>query len=120
MGFDPDPALTDALGATDTLVRGKMYKVITVPDTAGGDDISTVVSAQSDLANQAAFTLGAMFTMDSNVTIPAGDLQVIPVLAPSKTYEIVTVPAETADQTAIINNTNLTSTDQWWYVITKR
>ena len=112
MGFDPDPALTDALGATDTLVRGKMYKVITVPDTAGGDDISTVVSAQSDLANQAAFTLGAMFTMDSNVTIPAGDLQVIPVLAPSKTYEIVTVPAETADQTAIINNTNLTSTDQ--------
>ena len=105
-------SIGDALGATDTLVRGKMYKVITVPDTAGGDDISTVVSAQSDLANQAAFTLGAMFTMDSNVTIPAGDLQVIPVLAPSKTYEIVTVPAETADQTAIINNTNLTSTDQ--------
>ena len=112
MGFDPDVALTDPLEATDILVRGKMYKVVAVPDTVGGDDISDVVNAQSDLANQAAFTLGAMFTMDSNVTIPAGDLKVIPVLAPSKTYEIVTVPAETADQTAIINNTNLTSTDQ--------
>ena len=33
-------------------------------------------------------------------------------LGSGQTYEIVTVPAEDADKTAIINNSNLTSTDQ--------
>ena len=114
MGFDPTNVAgggTDVLVAEDILEQGKTYKVVVAP---GADDISDVVAAQSDLANAAAFTLGTTFTMDSNVTIPAAatTLEVIPVLAATKTYEIVTVPAETADQTAIINNTNLTSTDQ--------
>jgi flagellin len=113
LGFDPTNVAgggTDVLVAEDILERGKTYKVVVVP---GADDIADVIAAQSDLA-EAGFIAGATFTMDSNVTIPAAvaAFEVIPVMAATKTYEIVTVPAETADQTTIINNTNLTSTDQ--------
>ena len=51
--------------------------------------------------------------MDEDAVIPAGcDLVVRHALGSGQTYEIVTVPAEDADKTAIINNSNLTSADQ--------
>ena len=51
--------------------------------------------------------------MDEDADIGAGvDLEVTPALGSGQTYEIVTVPAEDADKTAIINNSNLTSEDQ--------
>jgi flagellin len=52
--------------------------------------------------------------MEKNETIAAGDFVVIPMMVATKTYEIVTVPADPDgdDQDEIIDNTNLTSTDQ--------
>ena len=109
MGFDPDDAGDDVLGAADILEQGKSYKIITAPTA---DQIDNIIAAQSDLADEADFDVGDIFTMEKNETIAAGDFVVIPVMMATKTYEIVTVPAETADQTAIVNNSNLTSTDQ--------
>ena len=58
-------------------------------------------------------TDGEFFTMDSDADIGAGSALVVRhALGNGQTYEIVTVPAADADKTAIINNSNLTSTDQ--------
>ena len=109
--IDNDPA-TGVIAAGGSLERGKTYVVTTIPDVAS-DDIDTVIAAQSDLDAIGDFTAGVFFTMDEDVDIPAGvDLEVTPALGSGQTYEIVTVPAEDADKTAIVNNSNLTSTDQ--------
>ena len=93
-----------------SLERGKTY-VVTTPDVAS-DDIDTVIAAQSDLDAIGDFTAGVFFTMDEDVDIPAGVDLSNSALGSGQTYEIVTVPAEDADKTAIINNSNLTSEDQ--------
>ena len=72
-----------------------------------------MIAAQSDHDANTDFADGAFFTMDSDADIGAGsDLVVRHALGNGQTYEIVTVPAADADKTAIINNSNLTSTDQ--------
>ena len=105
INFETDIALME------TLQRGKTYVVMTIPELL--DDIDDVIAAQSDLDAIGDFADGAFFTMDEDAVIPAGsDLVVRHALGSGQTYEIVTVPAEDADKTAIINNSNLTSTDQ--------
>jgi len=108
LGFDP---VDDKLGATSILEQGKSYKIITEPDA---NQIDNIIAAQSDLADEADFDAGDVFTMEKNATIAAGAFEVIPVMMPTKTYEIVSVPADPDgdDQDEIIDNTNLTSTDQ--------
>ena len=122
--IDHDPNTGD-LGAGDILERGKTYLVTTAPDLDGDDDdaattgdnedISSIVSAQSTLSADTDFLAdgATYFTMDSNVTIPAGaDFTALPVMTAGKTYEFVTVPTADADITEILDKTNLTSESQ--------
>ena len=98
------------IAADETLQRGKTYAVMT-PETA--DDIDDVIAAQSDFTVNTDFADDTFFTMDDDAVIGAGsDIVVRHALGSGQTYEIVTVPAEEADKTAIVNNSNLTSTDQ--------
>ena len=107
LDFAADISIADANGS---LERGKTYAVMT---TETADDIDDVIAAQSDHDANTDFADGAFFTMDSDADIGAGsDLVVRHALGNGQTYEIVTVPAADADKTAIINNSNLTSTDQ--------
>ena len=107
LDFTADISIADANGS---LERGKTYAVMT---TETADDIDDVIAAQSDHDANTDFADGAFFTMDSDADIGAGsDLVVRHALGNGQTYEIVTVPAADADKTAIINNSNLTSTDQ--------
>jgi flagellin len=82
-------------------------------ETDADDTIDDVIAEQSDHTAFGDFTDGEFFTMDSDATIAAGSaLEVKHALGSGQTYEIVTVPAEDADQNAIVSNSNLTSTDQ--------
>jgi len=99
-----------SITANGKLQAGKSYEIVTIP---GGDNIPNVVAAQSTLAAHGNFTAGTIFTMDKDVTIDGGtNLAVREILASGKTYEIVTLPAASADKTAIVTNSNLTSEDQ--------
>ena len=121
--IDHDPT-TGVLGDGDTLERGRTYVVKTIPDFDGADNvddsggnddenIDVVVAAQSSLANAAAFTDGAFFTMDSNVEISgSASFEVVPALGEGQTYEIITPPVEQNDIDAILDNSNLTSETQ--------
>ena len=112
MGFDPDPAENAVLDATSILEQGKSYKIITEPTA---DQIDNIIAAQSDHAAFGDFEAAGpdFFTMDKDATIPnPSTLDVKHALGNGQTYEIVTVPAADADKTAIISNSNLTSTDQ--------
>ena len=107
--FGPVLDFTADITANGDLQRGKTYTVRTDAD----DTIDAVVAAQSDHADFDAFDDGEFFTMDEDATIGAGSALVVRhALGNGQTYEIVTVPAADADKTAIINNSNLTSTDQ--------
>ena len=107
--FGPVLDFAADITANGDLQRGKTYTVRTDAD----DTIDAVVAAQSDHADFDAFDDGEFFTMDSDATIGAGSALVVRhALGNGQTYEIVTVPAADADKTAIINNSNLTSTDQ--------
>jgi flagellin len=107
--FGPVINFATALGPNDTLQRGKSYSV-TVDAAAAMD---AVVAGQSDLAAMTDFDDGEFFSMNKDAVIPAGvDFRAVHALGTGKTYEIVTVPAADADKTAIITNSNLTSTDQ--------
>ena len=108
--FGPVINFETDIAADETLQRGKTYTVMTTETT---DEIDDVIAAQSDLDVFGDFADGAFFTMDDDADIGAGsDLVVRHALGSGQTYEIVTVPAEEADKTAIVNNSNLTSTDQ--------
>ena len=101
---------TADLNAGDKLQAGKSYSVMTVP---GGDNIPNVIAAQSSLAAHGNFTDGAIFKVDKDVTIDGGtNLVVREILESGNTYEIVTVPANAADKTFIVANSDLTSEDQ--------
>ena len=107
--FGPVLDFAADITANGDLQRGKTYTVRTDAD----DTIDAVVAAQSDHADFDAFDDGEFFTMDEDATIGAGSALVVRhALGNGQTYEIVTVPAADADKTAIINNSNLTSTDQ--------
>jgi flagellin len=103
---------TADLNAGDKLQAGKSYSVMTPPGAIGGDPLTNVIAAQSTLANHAAFIDGAIFKVDKDVTIDAGALVVREILESGNTYEIVTVPANAADKTFIVANSDLTSEDQ--------
>ncbi|GIR83845.1 MAG: hypothetical protein CM15mP85_04690 [Rhodobacterales bacterium] len=80
-------------------------------NTQNCDDFDDVIAA--NLICDDCFADDAFFTMDEDADIGARhDIVVRHALGSGQTYEIVTVPAEDADKTAIINNSNLTSTDQ--------
>ena len=105
------PVINFATVITDdeTLQRGKTYVV----ETDADDTIDNVIAAQSDHDAFGDFTDGVIFTMDEDATIATGSaFEAKHALGSGQTYEIVTVPAADADKTAIINNSNLTSTDQ--------
>ena len=107
--FGPVLDFTADITDNDVLQRGKTYVVRTDADAA----MDAVVAAQSDLAAHTNFDDGEFFTMDKDATIPNGSAMVVRhALGNGQTYEIVTVPAADADKTAIITNSNLTSTDQ--------
>ena len=109
--FGPVINFETDIAADETLQRGKTYTVMTTETT---DEIDDVIAAQSDLDVFGDFADGGtFFTMDDDAVIgAASDLVVRHALGNGQTYEIVTVPAEEADKTAIVNNSNLTSTDQ--------
>ena len=105
------PVINFATVITDdeTLQRGKTYVV----ETDADDTIDNVIAAQSDHDAFGDFTDGVIFTMDEDATIATGSaFEAKHALGSGQTYEIVTVPAADADKTAIVNNSNLTSTDQ--------
>ena len=107
--FGPVLDFAANIAANGDLQRGKTYTVMTAAD----DTIDPVIAAQSDHTVFGNFSDGAVFTMDKDATIPNGSAMVVRhALGNGQTYEIVTVPAADADKTAIINNSNLTSTDQ--------
>ena len=109
--FGPVINFATVLGSDDTLERGKTYAVNTDAD----DTIDNIIAAQSDHAAFGDFEAAGpdFFTMDEDATIPnPSALDVKHALGNGQTYEIVTVPAADADKTAIISNSNLTSTDQ--------
>ena len=107
--FGPVLDFAADITANGDLQRGKTYTVRTDAD----DTIDDVVAAQSDHSDFDDFDDGVFFTMDNDADIGAGSALVVRhALGNGQTYEIVTVPAADADKTAIINNSNLTSTDQ--------
>ena len=107
--FGPVINFETVLAADEVLQRGKTYVV----ETDADDTIDDVIAEQSDHTAFGDFTDGEFFTMDSDATIAAGSaLEVKHALGTGQTYEIVTVPAEEADQNAIVSNSDLTSTDQ--------
>jgi flagellin-like hook-associated protein FlgL len=120
--FGPEIDHAATIVADGTLERGKTYGVTVSADT----NIDDVIAAQSDLAALANFikddhggvTAGvdetAFFTMDSTTAIDNGDaLTVRHALGNGQTYEFTDIDDLTDDdKTAIINNSNLTSTDQ--------
>ena len=107
--FGPVLDFTADIAADGDLQRGKTYTVRTGAD----DTIDPVIAAQSDHDAFGDFADGAVFSMDDDATIPNGSAMVVRhALGNGQTYEIVTVPAADADKTAIISNSNLTSTDQ--------
>ena len=81
-------------------------------ETDADDTIDNIIAAQSDHSAFGDFTDGEFFTMDKDATLGTTALDVKHALGNGQTYEIVTVPAADADKTAIITNSNLTSTDQ--------
>ena len=96
--------------STGKLKAGKSYTVMTPP---GGDNIPNVVAAQSTLAAHGNFSDGAIFKVDKDVTIDANSPMVVrEILESGKTYEVVTLPANAADKTFIVANSDLTSEDQ--------
>ena len=108
--FGPVINFETDIATGETLQRGKTYAVMTA-ETA--DDIDDVIAAQSDFSVNTDFADDTFFTMDEDAVIGGtSDIVVRHALGSGQTYEIVTVPAEDADKTAIINNSNLTSTDQ--------
>ena len=106
--FGPVINFATVLADGDTLQRGKTYVV----ETNANDTIDNIIAAQSDHSAFGDFTDGEFFTMDKDATIGTSALDVKHALGNGQTYEIVTVPAADADKTAIITNSNLTSTDQ--------
>jgi flagellin len=108
--FGPVINFATVLGSDDTLQRGKTYAVNTDAD----DTIDNIIAAQSDHDAFGDFLAAtpAFFTMDEDADIGTSSLDVKHALGAGQTYEIVTVPAADADKTAIISNSNLTSTDQ--------
>ena len=118
--FGPEIDHTATIVADGTLERGKTYAVTVAGDT----DLTDVIAAQSDLAALADFTADdpatggadetAFFTMDEDAAIDNGDaLTVRHALGNGQTYEFTDIDDLTDDdKTAIINNSNLTSTDQ--------
>ena len=106
--FGPVINFATVLADGDTLQRGKTYVV----ETNANDTIDNIIAAQSDHSAFGDFTDGEFFTMDEDAIIGTSALDVKHALGSGQTYEIVTVPAADADKTAIITNSNLTSTDQ--------
>ena len=118
--FGPEIDHTATIVADGTLERGKTYAVTVDGDT----DLTDVIAAQSDLAALADFIADdpatggadetAFFTMDEDAAIDNGDgLTVRHALGNGQTYEFTDIDDLTDDdKTAIINNSNLTSTDQ--------
>ena len=118
--FGPTINHATTITAGGTLERGKTYGVTQAPD--GADDVAALIAAQSDITALADFTADdpgtagtdetAFFTMDEDVTAPAGDLVVRHALGNGQTYEIVVAPASDDDITAILANSNLTDESQ--------
>ena len=118
--FGPEIDHTATIVADGTLERGKTYAVTVDGDT----DLTDVIAAQSDLAALADFIADdpatgatdetAFFTVDETTAIDNGDaLTVRHALGNGQTYEFTDIDDLTDDdKTAIINNSNLTSTDQ--------